>query len=101
MCPPSTTPVLVRNDNNVPGRAAGELARIDAGQGTPRTVSLTDPTQKIYRGYESEKHAVKWGPHTQSGFQGSPEWEVPGKGDTYRIVGPNLFGEYGYTGPKV
>ncbi|MFE4591878.1 ricin-type beta-trefoil lectin domain protein [Streptomyces laurentii] len=95
------TPVLVHNDNNVPGWAAGEIARIKAGQGTPRTVSLTDPTQKLYQGYESAKHAAKWGPHAQSGFQGSPEWEVPGKGDTYRIVGPNRFGEYGYTDPKV
>ncbi|MFG3345399.1 RHS repeat-associated core domain-containing protein [Streptomyces sp. NPDC048018] len=95
------TPVLVHNDNTVPGWAADELARIQAGQGTPRTVSPTDPTQKLYQGRESARHAAKWGPHAQSGFQGSPEWEVPGKGNTYRIVGPNRFGEYGYTDPKV
>lgn len=78
-----------------------ELARIKAGQGTPRTESLTDPTQRLYQGRESARHAAKWGPHAESGFQGSREWEVPGKGDTYRIVGPNRFGEYGYTDPQV
>lgn len=88
--------MLVHNDNNDIPRWAAE-----AGQGTTRTVSLTDPTEKLYQGYESAKHAAKWGPHAASGFQGSPEWEVPGKGDMYRIVGPNRFGEYGYTDPKV
>ncbi len=88
-------PVLVHNDNEVPGWAASEIARIKAGQGTPRTVSPTDPTQKLYQWRESARRAAKWGPHAESGFQGSPEWEVPGKGDTYRIVGPNRFGEYG------
>ncbi|MER5599577.1 RHS repeat-associated core domain-containing protein [Streptomyces sp. NPDC002265] len=96
-----TTPVLVHNDNGVPGWAADEIARIKAGQGTPRTESLTDPTQRLYQGHESARHAAKWGPHAESGFQGSPEWEVPGKGNTYRIVGPNRFGDYGYTDPKV
>ncbi|MFI0939446.1 polymorphic toxin-type HINT domain-containing protein [Streptomyces sp. NPDC021020] len=94
-------PVLVHNDNDVPRWAADEIARIKAGQGTPRTESLTDPTQKLYQGNESARHAAKWGPHADSGFQGSPEWEVPGKGNTYRIVGPNRFGEYGYTDPIV
>jgi hypothetical protein len=96
-----TVPVLVHNDNGVPGWAADEISRIKAGQGTPRTESLTDPTQRLYQGNESAKHAAKWGPHAESGFQGSPEWEVPGKGNTYRIVGPNRFGEYGYMGPIV
>ncbi|MFF4424054.1 polymorphic toxin-type HINT domain-containing protein [Streptomyces sp. NPDC001549] len=96
-----TTPVLVHNDNNVPRWAADEVARIQAGQGTPRTESVTDPTQRIYRGEESSRHLAKWGPHAQSGFPGSREWEVRGKGNTYRIVGPNRFGEYGYTDPVV
>lgn len=76
-----TTPAPVHNDNEIPGWAANEIAR------------------KPHQGRESARHAAKWGPHAESGFQGSPEWEVPGKGDTYRIAGPNRFGEYSYTDP--
>ena len=54
-----TTPVLVHNDNEVPGWAAGEIARIKVRQGSPRTVSPTDPTQKLYQGRESARRAAK------------------------------------------
>jgi len=91
-------PVLVHNDDTVPRWARDEIARIKAGQGTPR---MTGNDQTLYQGNESAAHARKWGPHAESGFGGSPEWEVQGKGNTYRIVGPNRWGEYGYTDPIV
>jgi hypothetical protein len=88
------TPVLVHNDDAVPRWAKDEIARIKAGQGTPR---MTGNDQTLYQGNESAAHARKWGPHAESGFDGTPEWEVQGKGNDYRIIGPNRFGEYGYT----
>ncbi|HEV2636108.1 MAG TPA: DUF6531 domain-containing protein [Actinocrinis sp.] len=37
-------------------------------------------------------------PPTAPAYPGTPEWEVPGKpGDGFRILGPNKYGDYGYT----
>src|SRR5262249_2807618 len=51
------TPVLVHNDNVVPKWARDEIARIKAGDGTPRLDD--DRNQKLYQGTESRRHAAK------------------------------------------
>jgi hypothetical protein len=90
--------VLVHNDDpEVPQWARDEIARIKAGQGVPR---MTGSNQTLYQGRESTRAKRKWGPNATTGYPGTPEWEVSGRGDLYRIVGPNAYGEYGYTSNK-
>jgi hypothetical protein len=53
-------PVLVHNDDVVvPKWARDEIARIKAGDGTPR-INDNDGSQKLYQGRESARHLGKW-----------------------------------------
>ena len=100
-----------------PDWAVNELAKIKANNGTVHTYSRNDPKydpanpgkQVLWEGRSTEPAAKirKWGAQPAvlnpdgterlPAFDGSPEWEVPGKPASYKIVGPNRYGDYGYT----
>jgi hypothetical protein len=40
-------------------------------------------------------YARRWG--AGDGYAGTPEWQVPGRGTGTKILGPNKYGDYGYT----
>jgi integrase-like protein len=73
-------------------------AFIKAGNGTP-VPDGSGNSQQVWKGRPGEAPATirKWGSNSQTGFAGSPEWQVTGRGSDYRIIGPNAYGEYGYT----
>ncbi|WP_171074398.1 LamG-like jellyroll fold domain-containing protein [Nonomuraea basaltis] len=92
--------VLTHND--VPGWARDEFDNIVNGRGTPR---MNGNAQEVWTGERRRTplpYKRKWGKDDAANFPGSPEWEVPSMmntrhPDNYRILGPNKWGDYGYT----
>ncbi|MEU0558972.1 polymorphic toxin-type HINT domain-containing protein [Dactylosporangium sp. NPDC006015] len=100
-----TSTVLVHN-SGIPGWARDAIRAITGGNGSPNNHKGTQ-NQKLWTGTVADEHGNlpsdaykrKWGaaPIRKPGFQGSPEWNVPGRGPSFKILGPNADGDYGYT----